>query len=166
MKPEGGTSCDDRLPILRESIRAIYDDLGREIEALGPRCALSGRCCRFEEYSHTLFLCEAEARVLLDEAPPPARPLDGGATCPWQGPAGHCTAREARPLGCRVYFCDPTYEPNAGPVTERYLERLRRLTGQLGLEWNYAPLHRHLERAAADGRFPQTLDTTPSDQYS
>ena len=38
------------------------------------------------------------------------RPLDQGATCPWQDSRGHCTAREARPLGCRVYYCDPAFE--------------------------------------------------------
>ncbi len=153
---------DRELVELGQAVHQIYDDLGRQVEAIGPRCELSGRCCRFEEYGHTLYLCEAEARVLLAEAPPPVRPLDRGQTCPWQNLSGQCTAREARPLGCRVYFCDPAYEPRSGPITETYLERLRRLTEKQRIEWNYAPLHHHLERAAADGRFSDMLDTNPS----
>ena len=66
----------------------------------------------------------AEAALLVADAPPPARPLDDGATCPWQDGAGRCTARGARPLGCRVYFCDPSYEGQAEPLTEEFLGRL------------------------------------------
>ena len=32
---------------------------------LGPVCQLSGRCCRFKEYGHTLFVSTAEVRLLL-----------------------------------------------------------------------------------------------------
>ena len=156
----------DRADELRGPLQALYAELDREIEVLAPRCELSGRCCRFDEYGHTLFLTEAEAVILIADAPPPSRPLDGGQTCPWQDVAGRCTARQARPLGCRVYFCDPAYEPHAGPITERYLLGLRQIAAELALPWNYAPLHQHLERASDEGRFIKMLDTNPSDQYS
>lgn len=166
MNPDSNATCDDRAARVRGPLRALYAELDREVAAHAPRCEVSGRCCRFAEYGHTLFLSEPEATLLLTDAPPPSRPIDDGATCPWQDAAGRCTAREARPLACRVYFCDPDYEPLAGPITERHLARLRRLADDLGLEWNYAPLHRHLEWAIADGRLPQVLDTNPSGQYS
>ncbi|MDR3635504.1 MAG: hypothetical protein P4L84_16990 [Isosphaeraceae bacterium] len=140
--------------LFREALHGLYDALDAEIARLGPVCALSGRCCRFEEYGHTLFLSALEAALLLADAPPPVRPLDDGATCPWQDGQGRCTARSARPLGCRVYYCDPDYEPHAAEVSEAYIARLKRLSEALDLPWNYAPLHRHLRYAEAAGVLP------------
>jgi Fe-S-cluster containining protein len=137
----------------RDDLRAIYDALEAEIAEAGPVCALSGRCCRFEEYGHTLFLSEPELMVLLAGAPPPVRPLDEGQTCPWQDRRGRCTAHEARPLGCRVYFCEDSYQSHAHDLSERYIGRLKRLVESYRLPWNYAPLHLHLRRAREDGRF-------------
>lgn len=136
---------------IRGPLRAIYADLDAEIAALAPVCQVSGRCCRFKEYDHTLFLSAIEARLLIADAPEPSGTLDGGDTCPWQDSAGRCGAREARPLGCRVYFCDPNYEGEAEPLTERYLARLRGLADALGLPWGYARLHHHLHSASTAG---------------
>jgi hypothetical protein len=138
----------------RDALRALYADLDAEAARRGASCALSGRCCRFAEYGHTLFLTAAEAALLLDEAPPPSRPLDDGETCPWQDDRGRCTARDARPLGCRVYFCDPAFQSQAPELSEAYIARLRRLADEFGLPWRYAPLHDHLRQARDDGRFP------------
>lgn len=138
----------------RAPLLAIYEDLDAAIAGLAPVCRLSGRCCRFEEYGHTLFVSAPEAALLLTDAPVPSRPLDGGATCPWQDQGGRCTAREARPLGCRVYFCDPAYEPRAFDLSEAYLGRLKRLVQAMELPWNYAPLHHHLRQLESEGRFP------------
>lgn len=142
--------CPSRF---RDRLHAIYADLDAEVARHGPACELSGRCCRFAEYDHTLFLSAPEAAVLLAEAPPPFRPLDDGETCPWQDAHGRCTARQARPLGCRVYFCDPSYQGRAPELSEAYLARLRALAEEFGLAWNYAPLHRHLRQAQAEGTF-------------
>ena len=133
-----------------EEIHAIYHELDQEIAQLAPRCQVSGLCCRFAEYGHTLFVSEPEFTVLMNEAPSPSRPFDDGATCPWQDLKGRCTAREARPLGCRVYFCDPKYEPHAPEITERFLARLNRLAERYALNWNYAPLHRHIQLMRGD----------------
>lgn len=137
---------------VRGPLQALYAELDSEVSAVGPVCLLSGRCCRFKEYDHTLFLSEAEAAVLIADAPPPTRPLDDGATCPWQDEHGRCGARDARPLGCRVYFCDPNYDGHAEPLTEQFLARIRQLVDTLGLPWNYARLHQHLHAAVASGR--------------
>lgn len=138
----------------RASLLAIYTELDAEIARRAPVCQLSGRCCRFAEYDHTLFLSSAELGVLLADAPAPCRPLDRGETCPWQDAQGRCTAREARPLGCRVYFCDPAYEGQAEELSETFLARIKQLTEEFGLPWNYAPLHHHLRAAWPQGRRP------------
>ena len=138
----------------RAELRALYEQLDAEVAELGPVCQLSGRCCRFREYGHTLFVSTPEVRFLLANAPEPQRPLDRGETCPWQDARGRCTARGCRPLGCRVYYCDPSYERAAHELSERYIARLKELTNNHGLTWNYAPLHRHLEEERARGTYP------------
>ena len=141
----------------REPLLALYSDLDEEIRRLAPVCELSGRCCRFEEYGHTLFLSAPEAALLIADAPSPARPLDDGATCPWQDTQGRCSARDARPIGCRVYFCDPLYQDHAPLVSEAFIGRLKTLVEALELPWDYAPLHRHLRpffEAAPQGDAP------------
>jgi hypothetical protein len=137
----------------RAALHALYAALDAELARLGPVCALSGRCCRFAEYGHTLFVSALEVALLLDEAPPPSRPLDEGETCPWQDAAGRCTARSARPLGCRTYYCDPVYQSRGPVLSEIFIGRLKRLVDESGLPWHYAPLHRHLHEAQAQGRF-------------
>jgi len=137
----------------REALRIVYRGLDDAVAAAGPVCLVSGLCCRFEEYGHTLFASAPEIAVLLADAPPPSRPLDEGATCPWQDGQGRCTAREARPLGCRVYFCDPSYQDRAPILAERAIAGLKRVVDELDLPWDYAPLHRHLRLAREQGRF-------------
>ncbi|WP_199756909.1 hypothetical protein [Tautonia sociabilis] len=167
---------------IRDPLSRLYQELDARIAEAGPVCLVSGRCCRFREYGHTLFLSAAEAALLVADAPPPARDPDGGDLCPWQDDAGRCTARGARPLGCRVYFCDPNYDGRAEPLTEEFLGKLRRLADERGLPWGYAPLHRHLADAVAAGLLGghrpldrptarlvsangrEALDISPSDQ--
>jgi len=142
----------------RAEIQAIYAGLDAEVARLAPVCQISGRCCRFVEYEHTLFVSAPELAVLLADAPPPVRPLDDGATCPWQDDRGRCTAREARPLGCRVYFCDPNYAPHGPDLAEAAIGRLKALVVAHDLPWDYAPLHRHLHAAVAEGNYPAAPD--------
>jgi hypothetical protein len=133
-----------RAPPFHAELRVLYAELDAAVARLAPACAISGRCCRFREYGHTLFLSHTEAEYLVSEAPQPARALDDGETCPWQDDRGRCTAREARPLGCRVYFCDPAFEGAAPVLSERFIARLKGMADRHGLPWDYAPLHRHL----------------------
>jgi hypothetical protein len=142
---------DRPRPSYFEELEAVYASLEGEVARLAPVCLVSGRCCRFREYGHTLFLSEAELEYLLRQAPEPVRALDDGQTCPWQDDAGRCTARQARPLGCRVYFCDPAYEEAAPALAEHFIARLKDLADHHGLPWNYAPLHRHLHDRREEG---------------
>jgi pyruvate/2-oxoglutarate dehydrogenase complex dihydrolipoamide acyltransferase (E2) component len=126
-------------PAVAEAVRAIYAAADREVAEAGPRCEASGRCCRFTEWGHVLFLSHLELAVLLDGAPAYTKPV-GPDGCPFQVQR-LCTAREQRPLGCRVYFCDPAYQERAGEITEKYLGQLKELAHAHDLGWQYAPLH-------------------------
>jgi Fe-S-cluster containining protein len=146
-------------PPFHAELRELYAQLDAAVARLAPVCRISGRCCRFREYGHTLFVSAAEVEYLLSEAAEPVRPLDDGDTCPWQDARGRCSARDARPLGCRVYFCDPAYQDAAPELSERFIARLKRLTERHGLDWRYAPLHRHLHERAESVRFAEPDET-------
>src|SRR5437660_670703 len=124
---------------------ALYEEVDREVAAAGPTCVASGRCCRFKEYGHVLFLSNLEADVLLASALPYEQPVSAD-FCPFQKES-LCTAREPRPLGCRVYYCDPLYQETGNRITEKYLHRLKELARTHAVEWHYAPLHHFLNAA-------------------
>jgi Fe-S-cluster containining protein len=130
---------------VRRRVLEIYREADAAVAAAGPVCVASGRCCRFKEYGHTLFLTNLEADVLLAAAPAFEQPVSSD-FCPFQK-NNLCTAREPRPLGCRVYFCDPAYQERSHQITETYLRQLKALAAEHGLQWEYAPLHNFLNVA-------------------
>lgn len=145
-------------PALRERVLAIYAEADAAVAAAGPKCDASGRCCRFKEYGHTLFISNLEAEVLIESAPPYSKPVSGD-FCPFQVD-NLCTAREPRPLGCRVYFCDPTYQEKGNAITETFLRRLKDLANEHALPWRYTPLHYFLNEA--EGRDVQAVEPATS----
>jgi Fe-S-cluster containining protein len=125
-----------------EELRAIYAEFDRATAAVGPRCAASGRCCDFPAWGHTLFTSALEAEVLVAENP--LASFDpASALCPyWK--ERRCTARAARPLACRAFFCDASKEAAMAELHEAHLRRLKDLHDRRGLPWRYAPLLAHL----------------------
>ena len=142
---------------VRRKVLAVYAAADAAVAAAGPRCDASGRCCRFTEYGHTLFISRFEADVLLEAAPPFARPVsrDG---CPFQV-GGLCEARAARPLGCRIYFCDPAYQDRMAEITEAAIAGLKAIADAHGTGWHYAPLHHFLNAAPDPKPAPPPADT-------
>jgi Fe-S-cluster containining protein len=130
---------------LHGEVLQLYQEVDRAVVQAGPVCIASGRCCRFKEYGHVLYLSSLEAELLLANAPPYEQPVTPD-FCPFQRD-NLCTAREPRPLACRVYYCDPTYQETGNQLTEEYLHRLKDLAARHGLEWHYAPLHTFLNTA-------------------
>lgn len=140
---------------LHQRVLAIYAEADAEVAAAGPKCDSSGRCCRFKEYGHTLFISQLEADVLLASAPPYAKPVTAD-FCPFQID-NLCTARDPRPLGCRVYFCDPAYQETGNQISEKYLRKLKQLADEHETGWRYAPLHIFLNEGEPLGR-PRTVE--------
>lgn len=148
-------------PEVRASLQAVYAAADAAVAAAGPRCDASGRCCRFREYGHTLFISQMEADYLLEQSPPSPGPYtDAG--CPYQV-ENLCTARERRPLGCRLYFCDPGYQDTAPRLSERFIRELKKLCDRQGLPWRYAPLHVFLRDYAAT--HPHSELRTPNSEF-
>src|SRR5579885_2069988 len=129
---------------MRRQVLQLYEEVDRAVAAAGPVCLASGRCCRFKEFGHVLFLSNLEAEVLLHDAPPYDPATVTPDFCPFQK-GNLCTAREPRPLACRVYYCDPAYQQTGGDISEKYLRRLKALADEHGTGWLYAPLHHFLK---------------------
>jgi hypothetical protein len=139
--------------ILRRRVRELYREVDAAVAAAGPVCDASGRCCRFTEYGHVLFLSSLEADVLLASAPAYEKPVAPD-FCPFQKDK-LCTAREPRPLGCRIYHCDPSYQEIGNQITETFLKKLKSLADAYGVEWRYAPLHHFLNNAPDRAAAPE-----------
>lgn len=125
---------------IRQAVLQLYREADADVAAAGPVCLASGRCCRFKEYGHTLFLSQLEAEVLLADAPEYDPASVTADFCPFQQ-GNLCTAREPRPLGCRVYYCDPNYQDTMAHINDKYLRRLKDLADEHATGWRYAPLH-------------------------
>jgi hypothetical protein len=130
-------------PRLKSGLLQIYEDLADDLSQLAPVCELSGRCCRFKEYGHRLYLSRTEAELLLAEGLPPGANINEDG-CPFQQGV-LCTAREKRPFGCRVYFCDPKYAGHAEILSEKYVGRLKELHRETGTSWEYGDLFLFLQ---------------------
>ena len=99
-----------KRPEVQEAIETIHEDLAQSVRQFKPLCLASGECCKFDAFEHRLYATGLEAARCVLLAPAIAledlhRATNDG-TCPWQE-GRLCTAREGRPVGCRVFFCDP-----------------------------------------------------------
>jgi Fe-S-cluster containining protein len=141
--PEGlkeSVSAASTRPEVREEIRALYADLQIEIDRRRPLCVMSGRCCRFDEYGHRLYVTTAElAAFMADLAelePVPAGSGGGSGGCPFQT-GKICRVHLIRPMGCRLFFCDPTATQWQQAVYERFHARLKKLHQALAIPYSY-----------------------------
>lgn len=113
----------------------VAQDLARRP---GLFCLRSGRCCRFPDAGHRLYLTRLEFDEMVAHG---GRPSGATGACPWLED-GLCGIREGRALACRTYFCSD--EAAAAEVTERWHREVRGLHARHGLEYVYRPLEEHL----------------------
>lgn len=123
-------------PEVVAAVEAVYADLAKDVAERRPVCVVSGRCCRFEEYGHRLYVTTIELAAFaagLDRKPVEAW---DGTGCPYQF-AKLCGVHAIRPFGCRVYFCDATARQWQEEAYERYHARLKRLHDEMGVPYFY-----------------------------
>ncbi|MDB5331391.1 MAG: hypothetical protein JWP03_2542 [Phycisphaerales bacterium] len=56
----------DRAPV-RDAVRTVYAALQDAIDVRRPICVTSGRCCRFEEFGHRLYVTTMELANFVHE---------------------------------------------------------------------------------------------------
>jgi Fe-S-cluster containining protein len=143
-RPRPGTPLPDDL---LAGLEAVYRDADQLFA--GWSCPASTECCRFgitgrEPYVTSIELAAVKKAVAArggtrswKKAPPVAEPpapssprrvalpvVGDERTCPLLDVAGRCSVYEARPLGCRTFFCDRA-EP-LGKVKQRDVNALVR----------------------------------------
>jgi Fe-S-cluster containining protein len=133
-------AASDR-PEIRQAILAVYEKLEAEVATQRPLCVLSGRCCRFDEFGHRLFVTTMELAVFLSDLPVKDWPTNP-AGCPFQV-GKMCGVHGIRPFGCRMFFCDETSTDWQRQAYERFHGEIKRLheTHQVPyvyLEWRDA----------------------------
>ncbi len=140
------------------AVAGVYADVQQAIAERKPVCDMSGRCCKFEEYGHRLYVStlelagflsgiKAESRKMTDgngiEASTPfstfrlypsALPATPG--CPFQV-AKLCTVHTIRPFGCRMFFCDPSATDWQQEMYEKFHARLKAMHDRLEVEYFY-----------------------------
>jgi Fe-S-cluster containining protein len=133
---------------VREAVGAVYRDIARAIEQRKPVCVMSGRCCRFEEYGHRLYVTTMELACFvhdLKELGGPERSglaVDGG--CRFQV-GKRCGVHAIRPFGCRIFFCDSTAEEWQQSRYEEFHGRLKSLHDSLSVPYFYVEWRQGLE---------------------
>ncbi|NLX14353.1 MAG: hypothetical protein GXY44_11960 [Phycisphaerales bacterium] len=116
------------------AMETFYRQLDREIAEYNPICHNRGLCCDFERWGHRLYVTTLEIAYFLDSLK--TFPAINADRCPF-AIDGRCTARPRRPMGCRIFYCDPTAAHWQGPLTETYLARLRKLHTDLKVPYLY-----------------------------
>ncbi|HEY2585612.1 MAG TPA: hypothetical protein VGI81_07605 [Tepidisphaeraceae bacterium] len=123
----------------------LYRSVQAEIDRRRPLCVISGRCCRFEEFGHRLYVTTLElARFVHDLRDAPSPEAWDGTGCPFQR-AKLCTVHDMRPFGCRMFFCDATSTEWQNAAYERFHAELKRMHERLGVPYMYVEWRQALE---------------------
>jgi len=122
-------------PEIIAAMEAFYRQLDQEIAGHDPTCRNRGLCCDFERWGHRLYVTTLEIAYFLDAIK--TFPTINADRCPF-AIEGRCTARARRPMGCRIFYCAPDAARWQGPLTEKYLARLRELHEELKVPYFYA----------------------------
>lgn len=117
------------------AVADLYTAVQREIDARKPLCVISGKCCRFEDYGHRLFVTTLELAAFIGAVPSIPEGWDGTG-CPFQKNK-LCSVHQARPFGCRMFFCDPTSTEWQNERYERFHADLKRLHESLAVPYFY-----------------------------
>ena len=141
-----------RRPEVRVELEALHDYTAAAIESRKPLCTASGRCCNFDAYGHRLYatgletaytvsLLGGKQNLLTRDSLRTAR---ARGNCPFQLDR-LCETHTIRPLGCRVYFCDPTAQDWQQDLYERLLKELRSIHARHSVEYRYGEWRGMLE---------------------
>lgn len=141
-------------PSFDERMRAFYAATDAAIAAHRPVCINRGACCKFGQFGHKLYVTQVELRYFLSQQRAAGlKPVVSDEACPYQV-GGQCTARDHRPLGCRVFFCDPAAKAWQPDEYERGLAELKQIGAEFDIPYQYGEWLaglRAAESADADG---------------
>jgi hypothetical protein len=120
-------------------LRELYSRLSAALEPYRRHCAARGLCCNFVKTGHMLYLTDLESALMSRCGLEPVEEQAVQGSCPYLR-GTECGAREHRGLGCRMYYCDTTYETERNAVYETYLKEIRAIEARHGIEHFYRPV--------------------------
>jgi Fe-S-cluster containining protein len=141
---------------VRAAVLRVYADLQRAIDLRKPVCTASGRCCRFEEFGHRLYVTTIELAAFVRDLPEDSQSATGDLRsvmqsspggCPYQV-GGLCSVHAIRPFGCRIFFCDATSDQWQHEQYELFHAELKRLHEALGVPYRYVEWREALRELA------------------
>ncbi len=115
-------------------VRQMYRQLDRKIKSFGNKCDNCKRCCNFQESKLDLFVSNIEFSYFVMNVSESIVPE--GNVCPYLSQSG-CSVREFRPIGCRIYFCNPNEGYLQSDIYESSLNDIKKFVGELGLPYGY-----------------------------
>lgn len=150
-------------PARDAALADLYARLDQAVQARGPVCWTSGRCCRFDSFGHRLYVTGLEIAwflqqlqrqadstpstpapqadpqriglpVLAPASQPPDSPLADA--CPYQVDR-LCSVHSIRPLGCRIFFCQEGTQDWQQELYEQFLNELRAMHEKWKLPYRY-----------------------------
>jgi hypothetical protein len=121
---------------VRDVVANVYRALAEQVELRRPLCVTSGRCCRFEEFGHRLFVTTMELAAFAAAGGLGDQPPQSNGSCPFQRDR-LCTVHAIRPFGCRVFFCDETSTDWQRRQYETFHAELKRLHERLKVPYFY-----------------------------
>jgi len=119
-----------------DELEAVYRALDSHLAVLGPRCRACGACCDFARNDYRLYASHLERALVVRRHGPPRLAPSG---CCGFLVGGRCSVHASRPLGCRVFFCDPAHKAREQDIYHGFQQRLRAIAERHGLPWAYAP---------------------------
>ena len=132
-------------PEIAAELEGVYAMIADQVEARGPACWASGRCCNFKSTGHLLYTTGLEAAATMvglarvGVSVPSAADVASAVVrgdCPFLT-MNACGVHTIKPMGCRVYFCDRGAEEWQEQLSERSLRAIRQIHERHGVEYRY-----------------------------
>jgi hypothetical protein len=121
------------------AVEGVYAALQARIDQRRPVCVISGKCCHFERYGHLMYVSTMELAAFVASIGLRGASLNDkwdGTGCLFQ--VGKlCGVHSFRPMGCRVFYCDPTAIEWQRDQYEQFHGELRRLHEQMQVPYFY-----------------------------
>ena len=141
--------------VVDATMRSLYAAIEAATLERRPRCDQSGRCCHFDRFGHRLYSTGLEVASFLRKLNRPvsahelARSEREG-VCPFLVD-GLCSVHDMRPMGCRIYFCDPTASDWQNDLYERSHHRIAALHEEQDIPYRYGEWGQMLSLCIGDG---------------
>ena len=145
---------------LHLALGKIYYDIDKEIALHDVECNACSKCCNFAKFDHILFANSLEVEYIICNLEKPLKGITPG-ICPFQQ-NGKCSIRKYRTLGCRVFYCDKSYDKNLSQdIYNKYYGKIKELTLKHKKEWSYKPFLEYLDEYAINSNYLAKSNNRP-----